>query len=92
MNRKLILQSLLLGLGLALASMAVPYRCCQNGSARGYPFAAYCPVCEATRFSIGTGRLGYFHVLDLPRFLGNILVWSGVSVGIFSFRARRAVG
>jgi hypothetical protein len=89
MTRKLILNSLLLGLLLALLTMAVPYRYCRNGPARGYPFAAWCPVCEATRFSVGAGHVGYFHVLDLPRLLGNVLLWSGLGVGVLSYRTRR---
>jgi len=88
-QRKLIFQSLLLGAALAVLTMIVPYRYCRNGPARGYPFAAYCPVCEATQFSVGAGHLGYFHVLDVPRLLGNVLLWSGAAVGVLSFRARR---
>ena len=88
MQRTILLPSLALGLGIAVLTMAVPYSYCMNGAARGFPFAAYVPVCEATWFSIGAGHLGYFHVLDLARLLGNVAVWSGVVAGVLSYRSR----
>lgn len=80
---KPLIAGLVGGLVLTGVGMSIPYRCCLNGDARGLPFAAYCPPCEATFPTITLGSADQAtHVLDLGKLLGNLCLWGGVSVGV----------
>jgi hypothetical protein len=71
--------SLAAGALLSLLSLAIAYPCCLNGNARGFPFAAYLPVCESTPFWFRIEALVQGpHVYDPVRLLGNLLLWSGL--------------
>lgn len=80
------------GLALTGMTMLVPYQCCLNGDARGFPLAAFCPPCERT-FSNGDVAEGEGpgHVVDFVKLLGNLSLWAGVSVGAHHWLSSRGM-
>lgn len=91
MNAKLVIRALLWGLALTGLTMLVSYDYCLNGSARGFPFAAYCPLCEAVFAPLGgQGIHGGIHVVDLPRLLGDVALWGGIALGLQATLSRRS--
>jgi hypothetical protein len=84
---QLAIRSLAMGLALTGLTMLVSYDYCFNGAARGFPFAAYCPPCEASFAALGTGG----HVIDLVRLFGNVVLWSGICAGLLARFQNRVV-
>lgn len=91
MKARPILLCLLFGLAITALTLLVAYPCCLNGHARGLPFSVWIPRCEATGLSLTLNRVGNgIHVLDLARGGANVLLWSGLALGVQSRLRRRA--